>query len=905
MLTGYFSSLNDLKIEEVQFITAIALDNLGEIEAAKVTLNLFSSDKNFESPMHPANVLQNELLKNQGSLLLGFIETLYSKPLVQVRNSSVYATHDLKTVSHFIKRTTSSELYNHTMKLIATYDKGDYLVLYMQTNMWYKSFSAVAGIKTASISAEAIERLNAYFTDYVNRYSKDGKYSIKTRNPDAFLIAAFNNYIKGKKIYYDLISVESVLKASSDEDGRSLLDKFADDDRYDTANNVGRGPSIDFVNIAEKIYKASYCLYNHGDDKGIAYMDILTWYRNHLVTIYKEERSSQLKVIKDYFQVSFENITDGLNQEASHKCRVRNETCAVLYNKMLDGVSIYDVYNLYHEVAKFADSRTNGNSGTTLFSYGEHTAKKGTNQQKFQDMYEGFIALQQLINYLNSPKNTTGYDVFNFPVDIFRDRRLLSRFHTLEDYLLLHDDVINLLREVSRDPSRSKSLHNELYSNETVYTKLLEYNKVSLDINKLLTKASKLNLSSGAYITEDNPAETFNKVIYKPLYKFIEDANKNREEALALQRPTYLREQLKGTPVVILYKAVYYIHHCYSMMISNVYSDVTHTNAALACINVVDIMCEQLGHPINNSNGISTISGKGIADILDNCGVPKEPALHKNISTDKFCWFDFICKVFTMSVYHLCAATIKDIPIEFPFNLARLVNGAILAIDDCKALLDVEISTVMSKKNVEPNMYLVYAKVISEAKVLNLNYPIEEASELIQYLDSPYIVDATAIDTMDYQDIRMTKQRNMEAIVEIANKCIKHYEPLFIVFKEFLSNAKCTLSSVGSSIGVSANKYRMMANLSLRIESEFSRNEFANRLYKLCQNYNCHYDTNGYLMKNRDYVTLDNGTCYVHRFGYKVLPGTKDDFWVINVDPEINPLTQDDEVLIDISVRSM
>ena len=201
MLTGYFGSLNNLKIEEVQFITAIALDNLGETEAAKHTLHLFSSDKNFESPKHPANILQEELLKISDNLLSGFIDALYSKPLVQVRNSSIYATHETKTVSYYIKRTTMTELYNHTMKLIATYDKGDYLVLYMKTSMWYKSFSAVAGLKTATITTDTFERLNAYFIDYVNRYSKDGKYSIKTRNPDAFLISAFNNYVKGKESY--------------------------------------------------------------------------------------------------------------------------------------------------------------------------------------------------------------------------------------------------------------------------------------------------------------------------------------------------------------------------------------------------------------------------------------------------------------------------------------------------------------------------------------------------------------------------------------------------------------------------------------------------------------------------------------------------------------------------------
>lgn len=905
MLTSDFRTLGQLKLEEVQFITAIALDGLGEYEAAKETLGLFVKEKEDENGVKPSEQLSKEILESGEGMVKGFLRALYTKPLVSERKDYYYNKVGLRKVSDSIKSTDYSRLYNQVMMLIASNNKSDYIVLYMKTQMWMNTF------KTRAVSGgaadEVIAELHEHLMQFVINYSSEGKYDMKTRTPNAFLMYTYNSYIRGKKPYYKIINgAKSIMSATSDEDARSLVDRYSDDDRYDVSNsNYSKSEPIDFMGIAKKIYKASYCLFNHGADKGIAYSDIVTWYKQYLSSNLKEQYMTALSGLSKVYRISYADTTDGLCQEAMVKCRIRNKTCAFMYNRMQSGVTIYDIYQLFEEVAGFSARLSNGNSGTPLFTYGGLTAKKGSNQYKFQSIYEGFCALKELVSFLNSPKNNTGVDIFNFPVQIFRDKRLLNRFNSLQDYILLYQDVLDLIYEIDSNPVRQQEYNDTtLFSNEVVYAKMLELSARNSDIDALLLKARDINLSQGANLTLENKADIFKRTIEEPLNDFLNKASKESGITLNYQSYKVLANNFDNKPAqFILLATIQRLIGCYNSIKDPNSTDICLKNIALSIINSIDVMCEFLGEPIDVS-GNSTISDMSIEQILERCGVPKgEQNLTIKGKDIKLDCFNFLVTLYEAAIKILSIDKLSLQSPELPFNIARLLNGVVNALDNCRQQIVQEIQASNEKKEDQGNMFLSYAKILNRYPVINIEYPIKDIASLIPYLAKPYVVDINQLETKDYADAMFERQQLSQEILDLLNEHLQYYEQLFLVFKEFNGFAKDTLKVVGNATGVSAAKHRMMTMLSNRINAERSKSRFASDLEKISHTFNCHYDNNRYLMKHRNYVTLDSGKYYVHEDGYKVLPGILDEFWIADVEAEIIELTEQDITNIEIDLR--
>ncbi len=904
MLTSDFRALGQLKLEEVQFITAIALDSLGEYEAAKETLNLFAREKELENGLKPSEQLNNAIIASGKGMVRGFLDSLYTEKLVSVRKDSYYNKREKKKISDSIKGTNYNNLYNHVMMLIASYNKNDYLVLYMKTHMWTNTFKTRAVPNGAP--EDVITALHNYFIQFVANYSSEGKYDMKTRTPNAFLMNTYNSFVKGKSDYYRIINTRSVLGATSDEDARSLVDRYSDDDRYDVADsNYSRSEPIDFMNIANKIYKASYCLFNHGADKGIAYSDIVTWYKQYISSSLKDQYAQTLAGLGKIYKLDYEDTTDGLCQEAMVKCRIRNKTCAFMYNSMRNGVAINDIYQLFEEVAAFSTRLSNGNSGTPLFTYGGLTAKKGSNQYKFQSIYEGFCAMKELIAFLNSPKNSTGVDIFNFPVQIFRDKRLLNRFNGLQDYILLYQDVIDLIHDIDANPIRQQEYNDTmLFSNEVIYSKMLELSARNSDINTLLTKAREINLSKGAILALENSDDAFKRTVEEPLNDFITKAQKDSGITLNFQNYSLLVKNYDDKPAqFILLATVQRLIGCYNTIKDKNSSDICLKNVALSVINLIDVMCTCLGEPIDVNN-VSTISDMTIDEILDRCGVPRgEQTITlsgKELTLD---CFGLIKTLYNVSLQILGIDQFSLQPSELPFNVARLLNGVVSALDVCREQLVKEIQASKEKKEDQGNMFLSYAKMLNRYEILALEYPIKDVSSLLPYLNKPYVVDIKQLETKDYTDAMAERQQLSEELLQLVNEHLQYYEQLFLVFKEFNGFAKDTLKVVGNASGVSAAKHRMMTMLSNRIHAELSKTKHASDLEKISHSFNCHYDANHYLMRHRSYVTLDNDKYYVHEDGYKVLPGIADEVWFVNVEAEILELTDQDINNIEIDLR--
>ncbi len=120
------------------------------------------------------------------------------------------------------------------------------------------------------------------------------------------------------------------------------------------------------------------------------------------------------------------------------------------------------------------EEECSGSTGTkdakSPFSIFDYTSREpGTNGSRFQVLLSGYLALKEIIDFLNSDSNTLGITINQFPVAIFRDNNLLKRFSGFEEYIYYIDDVMPVYTEVAGSPQRSKELIRYFYSNDYVF----------------------------------------------------------------------------------------------------------------------------------------------------------------------------------------------------------------------------------------------------------------------------------------------------------------------------------------------------------------------------------------------------------------------------------------------------
>lgn len=493
LISNFVKTADYVSLSDIQFATAIALDLLGEETAASKVLTLFlDTTETTESSEHPRNVLEKSLREKYGDgIVLGFISTIYDGEYIELRKDSLYGTKKTVTLKSLLQHTSLENVYSKTMQLLAENPTSKLIYIYTKTSMWFKHFKPRAVPIALQGNTDLIIRLNdAFAEESVKQFCDSGAYESSTCTPQYFLLYAYAHWFKDKKTYIQIVNSRSTLRGTSSEDKRSILDKYVEDSDTYADDNVAYGfdNGLDFRNIANKIYQASISLFNHLSSL-TAYDDIFSWYKSSLIEEIRRKNKGSLDSMKRYYELVILEEDSYLSNEKKRKRIARYKLCYQFSTILEQGLALEDIYDFYLHIADEQLALAgNGKDGLPLLTYGKFTVKKGNNADIFEKVFEGFIALRELLEFLNSPRNHTGVDVLSFPVAIFREPKLLSRFSDINVYVKNYNTVKDLMSEVTQDVNRGTEIDEVtgLLSNEAVYNKLLVIKNNNSETKKIM-----------------------------------------------------------------------------------------------------------------------------------------------------------------------------------------------------------------------------------------------------------------------------------------------------------------------------------------------------------------------------------------------------------------------------------
>lgn len=423
MLARFFKG-DSFNLADLQFALAIVLDLNGEKKVATPVLQMFATKPD------DRKALEVYLRKNNKyGIIYDYVNYVYNNPVIERNVSSMHNGLQKQSLGVLVNKMSVKKIYDCLMQLLLCTDVNKLIYVYMSTSMWQRYLRNTARRISSNITPDQIEALGNGFRSYIRSFSTNGSYDTSSCTPHAFLIFAFQSFYVHTEAYRDIISNKSMMRSISKDDKRSRAEMSIDDIDIEQPEE-----GIDFMSLAGKIYRSSYSLFNHVSDGGIAYYDIFSWYRksvaDKLWTRYKQTLRSK------FASIEFSREIMDYDGSKSTKLSKRMKLCEMYASRLMTtGIEISNIYDFYLDAVKTADElcvhmNANGGANDGIPYYASNTIhpKKGCNQDKFKADFEGFIALRELVAFLNSSANDTGYTIFDFPIEIFRDRNLLKRF---------------------------------------------------------------------------------------------------------------------------------------------------------------------------------------------------------------------------------------------------------------------------------------------------------------------------------------------------------------------------------------------------------------------------------------------------------------------------------------------
>lgn len=199
-----------------------------------------------------------------------------------------------------------------------------------------------------------------------------------------------------------------------------------------------------------------------------------------------------VKIIGCKVVISDDKTMDADCSEATalDKINGRMFICELMEEAFSKGIRKEEIYDrLYLRILDITNTKSVKN-GVRLFATDTYSPKTGNlnNSDKFQILVDGYVALFDFLEFLESSSNTKGISVSEVPVEIFRISDLLKRFRDFDEYIDYHNSVFALYKEVSCDDERGKTTNNGILNNDTVFNIMAEQRLLKSDpvLNKLL-----------------------------------------------------------------------------------------------------------------------------------------------------------------------------------------------------------------------------------------------------------------------------------------------------------------------------------------------------------------------------------------------------------------------------------
>lgn len=525
------------KYDDIQFATSIVLDRYGEIEAAKAMLVFLKGTQGcaYEKETNRralAEYLTKQSKETGKDLIAITIDYFFDNKVFKkgranrVINSTVNCTLEEKLKNGITREC----LVNEISRIFAHNDATMLLYLYVSTEMFREQLvnfcreesKRVSG-RTDAAGDDVVEQLLEMIREEVHKYHS--YYSTETCSPDSVLFpdrtktSGAISFIqkKQRETYLGLFNSVGIESHMSGTDNMTLMDSVS------ISGNV-LPVDIDFINVCSKIQAASALLFSHRNDAK-PYYDIFSYHRNKVInTKGKALASSNLQGCTLQFGIDSQLLCDS-NPTLKEKFSVRSELWEIfdeLLDKNITIDQLSDIYdrNIRHTKRVFATS--NGKNGKLLYSISEHTSRAAgsTNGKRFFMLFNGYLALKELLAFLNSSSNSLGVSMYDFPVEIFRDKRLLSRVKNFEDYIKYGSEICKLIAEEEQKPDHLTYQIDGLLNNDTVYSQLTERNVVQSDQNVQAFMNTPINEISNSFLRFNESTDDIKKNVPHVIIKW-------------------------------------------------------------------------------------------------------------------------------------------------------------------------------------------------------------------------------------------------------------------------------------------------------------------------------------------------------------------------------------------------
>lgn len=468
-------NFKNVDLSMAQMLIAIVLDYHGQFAAAERVLQFYNPETiNVDSTvMEKRNHYQLEFLvlakKTGRSFLATVIHNFYTQKILpngRTRNNALAKKISLLDINVSMSE---KELYNECMILLTSPER--IIIHYMRTDMFYTQFKKwlrtnpkykydnfgrlndLSDSKCRALLEPVISRIRSYSAD---------AFDVHTLTPNNFVFNTLNMYFRDtadengcynkdsdvSKFYAILNSRGQDREISSGEENSSTTALSF----FEVDLNKSQ-PDINFRDIAIKICKASKELYTH-NNSSIAFYDIFSRYRD--IIFLNQDYAKELdKILSGCSVVKFDRtdafsknkktpVKDSLRTKYKHR-----EEYLILFNKILTsgGVSMREIKTLYDD--QIMHSKTIENREGRILYHNGRTNIKGNfkNSERFKKIYDGFIALKDFINFINSDANIYGITIYNFDTKIFRNLKLANAVTDLESYLEFGDVTNELIEE--------------------------------------------------------------------------------------------------------------------------------------------------------------------------------------------------------------------------------------------------------------------------------------------------------------------------------------------------------------------------------------------------------------------------------------------------------------------------
>lgn len=494
-------SFENISFSMAQTLIYIALDYCSQYTAAE-RLKYFLIPNNYITTFNSGDEIQKlrnhyhlEFLalakENHKSYLATVIHAFYTQKIIQ--NGKNRNNVDAEKVSLLDLNVSISEkeLYREVMILMTSSES--IIKLYMRTHSFFVEFRNWVRVNYSKddfgrpndLSESKCYALLQLVISRITKYSEE-TYTVDTLTPDSFIFGTLNLYFKDSKDrdgnyadsdvkqFFDTLNSRGQDREISGEDGSSTTALG-----FYGVNLNRNHTNFNFRDAAIKICKASRELYTH-NSKDISFYDIFSRYRD--INFPAAKYAKQLSEIsrgctlsKYEFTENFSSVSDqGTLASLRTKEKHRNDYLNI-FDKILvsGGVSMREVKMIFDNqisVSKNMVKREN----RCIYHVGDTTVKGDfKNSERFKKIYDGFIALKDLINFINSDENIYGVTIFNFNCSVFRDLKLANAVTDLKSYLEFGDITYELISNVPKEFDNilirpNTEVQKELYGIQTI-----------------------------------------------------------------------------------------------------------------------------------------------------------------------------------------------------------------------------------------------------------------------------------------------------------------------------------------------------------------------------------------------------------------------------------------------------